>query len=86
MRNVAHRFHINKTPTLLLKLDITKAFDSMLWEHLLTLLEHLGFPARWRGWIVYINLKGDHKQGAKTLLFHMEDASGRMMKQANQNK
>jgi hypothetical protein len=39
-----------------------------------------------RGNHLYINLKGDHKQGAKTLLFHMEDASGRMMIQANRNK
>jgi hypothetical protein len=52
---VAHRFHINKIPTLLLKLlDIEKAFDSIRWEYILTLLEHLGFPIRWRGWIAAI--------------------------------
>jgi hypothetical protein len=37
-----------------LKLDIAKAFDSIRWEYILTLLEHLGFPIRWRGWIATI--------------------------------
>jgi hypothetical protein len=50
----ARRFHTNKTPTLLFKLDIAKAFDSIRWEYILTLLEHLGFPIRWWGWIAAI--------------------------------
>jgi hypothetical protein len=45
------RFQRNKTPMLLVKLDISKAFDSVRWDYLLSLLEHLGFPSRWRDWI-----------------------------------
>ena len=48
---MAVRYHRNKTPTLSLKLDITKAFDLVRWEYLLNLLQHLGFPQRWRDWI-----------------------------------
>jgi hypothetical protein len=54
VRTAARRFHTNKTPTLLFKLDIAKAFDSIRWEYILPLLEHLGFPIRWREWITAI--------------------------------
>jgi hypothetical protein len=43
--------HRNKFPTLFIKLDITKAFDSVRWEYLLNLMAKLGFPTRWRDWI-----------------------------------
>ena len=36
---------------LLFKLDIKKAFDSVRWDYLLDLLQHLGFPVRFRGWV-----------------------------------
>ena len=51
VRNTARRLHRNRTPTLFLKLDIAKAFDSMRWDYLLSLLRHLGFPVRWRDMI-----------------------------------
>ena len=51
VRNLARRFHRNKTPALLFKLDIKKTFDSMCWDYLLDLLNHLGFPPRFRGWV-----------------------------------
>jgi hypothetical protein len=35
----------------LLKIDLAKAFDSVAWTFLLEVLEHAGFPARWRDWI-----------------------------------
>uniref|UniRef100_A0A453EQC1 Reverse transcriptase domain-containing protein n=1 Tax=Aegilops tauschii subsp. strangulata TaxID=200361 RepID=A0A453EQC1_AEGTS len=28
-----------------------KAFDSVSWEYILELLQHLGFSARWRDWV-----------------------------------
>jgi hypothetical protein len=42
--------HEKKIPTLFIKLDITKAFDSVSWDYLLDLMEHLGFKPNWREW------------------------------------
>ena len=54
VRSVARRVHRNKTPMLLIKLDISKAFDSVRWDYLLSLLQHIGFPAKWQDWIAAI--------------------------------
>jgi hypothetical protein len=43
--------HFVKRPSILLKVDITKAFDTVSWAFLLELLEHMGFSRRWRDWI-----------------------------------
>jgi hypothetical protein len=48
VRNLERAYHKKKIPVLLLKMDISKAFDSVSWEYLLEVLEHRGFPARWR--------------------------------------
>jgi hypothetical protein len=40
--------HQSKTPMLLLKLDITKAFDTIKWEPLFKLMERVAFGQRWR--------------------------------------
>jgi len=48
VRNAIRRYHNSKLPTIFLKLDIAKAFDSVRWEYLLTLLNKLGFPSRWQ--------------------------------------
>lgn len=43
--------HACKTPCVLLKVDIARAFDSVSWPYLLEVLQHLGFSQRWRDWI-----------------------------------
>jgi mannosylglycoprotein endo-beta-mannosidase len=48
VRNTARRLHRSKTPSLLIKLDIAKAFDTVRWDYMLDLLQRLGFPQRWR--------------------------------------
>lgn len=40
-----------KVPMLLLKLDISKAFDTLSWPFLLETLQAHGFSSRWCGWI-----------------------------------
>ena len=51
VRNLAWRLHKSKAPSLLFKLDIRKAFDSVKWEYLLDLLRRRGFPSKFREWI-----------------------------------
>ena len=43
--------HALKDPTVLVKLDISKAFDSVQWPFLLEVLQQLGFGAKWRACI-----------------------------------
>ena len=38
-------------PSVLIKVDIAKAFDSAAWPFLLEVLQHIGFPRRWTDWI-----------------------------------
>ena len=40
-----------KRPALMLKLDITKAFDTADWAFLLEVLRHLGFGDKWIAWV-----------------------------------
>lgn len=54
VRNATHHLRRTNTPTLLMKLHMSQAFDSIRWEYLLTLFKHLGFPMRWQGWTVAI--------------------------------
>ena len=49
--NLARRLHRTKAPTLLFKLDIKKAFDSVRWDYLMDFLQHMGFPPKFRDWI-----------------------------------
>lgn len=43
--------HLRKAPAMILKLDFRKAFDSVCWESLLTILAARGFPSKWVAWI-----------------------------------
>lgn len=43
--------HKRRMPCILLKVDIAKAFDSVAWNFLLELLQHIGFGIRWTNWI-----------------------------------
>jgi hypothetical protein len=43
--------HKKKIPTLFIKLDISKAFDTANWSYLLDIMTYLGFGSRWKNWI-----------------------------------
>lgn len=47
----AKLLHRSKIPSVLLKLDIAKAFDTVNWRFLLCILQHCGFSRRWWDWI-----------------------------------
>jgi len=47
----AKLLHKKKKASALLKIDISKAFDSIDWRFLLGLLAHMGFSRRWLNWI-----------------------------------
>jgi len=46
--------HKQRLPTLVLKLDFAKAFDSVNWDSLLYILQCRGFPPTWCSWIQHI--------------------------------
>ena len=50
----AKLLHRSKIPSALIKIDIVKAFDTVNWRFLLSLLQHLGFSRRWIDWISLI--------------------------------
>lgn len=51
VQNMIKYFHGAKKPTLFLKVDILKAFDTVNWAYLLEVLENFGFSQKWRNWI-----------------------------------
>jgi hypothetical protein len=46
--------HAKRSRCLLLKIDITKTFDTVSWMFLLEVLHHMGFGRCWRNWIFVI--------------------------------
>src|SRR4051812_41828341 len=51
IQSTARRLHALKQPSMMLKLDISKAFDTVCWPFLLEVLSHMGFGPRWISWI-----------------------------------
>ncbi|WVZ62402.1 hypothetical protein U9M48_012158 [Paspalum notatum var. saurae] len=47
-------FRRKKLPVALLKIDISKAFDTISWSFLLEVLQELGFSRRWRDWMTIL--------------------------------
>jgi hypothetical protein len=43
--------HNKKVLALFIKLDISKAFDTVNWSYLLDIMTFLGFGPRWRAWV-----------------------------------
>lgn len=46
VQGLARHFHRSRTPSILLKLDIAKAFDTVSWTYLLEMMNARGFGAR----------------------------------------
>jgi hypothetical protein len=42
--------HARRQPSILLKVDIARAFDSVAWSFLIAILLHTGFPSKWLEW------------------------------------
>jgi mannosylglycoprotein endo-beta-mannosidase len=54
VRGLARYYHRTQTPACLIKLDISKVFDTMSWEYLLDMLRQWGFSIRWTDWLAQI--------------------------------
>lgn len=48
-------YHRTKTPACLIKLDISKVFNTVSWEYLLEMLVQRGFSNRWTGWLAALS-------------------------------
>jgi hypothetical protein len=49
---VIHSLKTTKTPGMLIKLDLSKAFDRLSWQYLRSILESFGFASFWVNWIL----------------------------------
>ncbi|KAE8776883.1 hypothetical protein D1007_50376 [Hordeum vulgare] len=54
IQNTLRHMYRTKKPSVLLKLDIAKAFDSVSWTYILNMLQARGFGERWREWIAML--------------------------------
>lgn len=51
VQSALKQLHKKRIPSLFIKLDISKAFDTINWPFLLDIMVHLGFGQRWRNWV-----------------------------------
>jgi hypothetical protein len=51
VQQMVRRLHKKKTSALFVKLDISKAFDTVNWPYLLGIMTHMGFGVKWKNWI-----------------------------------
>lgn len=75
VQNVIKALHKAKRPLLFIKLDISKAFDSLCWVYLLETLQALGFGQRWQDWIATLLASSSSK-------ILLNDIPGRRIKHA----
>jgi hypothetical protein len=54
VQQATRTLHQWKVPTLLLKLDVAKAFDNVSWAFLLSVLRQRGFGPRWIRWVLLL--------------------------------
>ncbi|KAM0883422.1 hypothetical protein ACQ4PT_031650 [Festuca glaucescens] len=54
VKESARLLHRKRIPSLLLKIDIAKAFDSISWPFLISVLRQRGFGDRWINWVTLL--------------------------------
>ncbi|KAJ0435087.1 putative RNA-directed DNA polymerase [Helianthus annuus] len=47
-----------KKEVFVFKADIEKAYDTLNWKFLISILTHMGFPAKWKNWVMGILFAG----------------------------
>ncbi|GJX56691.1 putative RNA-directed DNA polymerase, eukaryota, reverse transcriptase zinc-binding domain protein, partial [Tanacetum coccineum] len=52
VKSLADMEYRNKKRLMLFKVDFEKAFDSLSWNFLLSIMEQIGFSSKWRNWIL----------------------------------
>jgi hypothetical protein len=57
----AKLLHAKKRPSILLKIDIARAFDSVAGPFLIDILRHLGFPSKWVRMDISLAVIGEHR-------------------------
>lgn len=59
VKGLSQQFHRQRKEMIFLKLDISKAFDTVSWCFLLDMLKYRGFGPRWRSWLAALFLTAE---------------------------